>query len=81
MPGLYFLACVANLCGLFGESEGSWGWFPFFIAGLPGSLVALLVCGGTPPALILFGTLGWYFLSRMVLGGGEPEVSPTSSKD
>jgi hypothetical protein len=48
------------------KAEGSWRWFPVFIADIPFSILLMFAGYLIPHPLVVFGiggTLWWYFLS------------------
>jgi Protein of unknown function (DUF1375) len=73
LPTLHLLWCCALQFEVIPPSEGSWTWFPVFIADFPLSLVVdllliplpLSVAFRVPPLLTLgiAGTVWWYWLS------------------
>jgi len=65
LPALYLGLCLTIALDLI-PSEGSWGWFPAFVAALPFSIVLLPVTRVAPLLVFgVFGTLWWYLVSRI----------------
>lgn len=68
LPALHLSLCFATKFGLI-ASEGSWGWFLIFLVDFPFSIALLPFSKFVDPLLVFgtFGTLWWYFISRVLI--------------
>lgn len=66
LPLVHVIVCVVALVA---PSEGSWRWFPVFVADFPFSVLIVQAANAVEPftAFVTLGTLWWYALNRLML--------------